>query len=99
MAAQWLFAACLCGAAAASAQDFDRGALLYDSYCVTCHREGLHDRQNSKVATYADLRYEVERWTRQAGRTFSAAEREDLVEFLDAKHYRLERNPRPDKKL
>jgi mono/diheme cytochrome c family protein len=82
-----------CLAAAASAQDVTRGAVLYDTHCIACHREGLHDRANSKVASYADLRFQVERWTAQTGRSFSAAEREDLIEFLDASHYRLDRRP------
>ena len=85
-------------AGAARAQDVDQGRLLYDTYCVSCHREGLHDRQNSKVATYADLRFQVERWTQQSGHRFTLAEREDLIEYLDAVHYRLagreDRRPR-----
>lgn len=83
----------------AAAQDVSRGQLLYETHCIVCHREGLHDRKNSKVATYADLRYQVERWTKETGRPFSAAEREDLIEFLDATHYRLDLRPRPDKRL
>ena len=82
----------------AAAQDVSRGQLLYETHCIRCHREGLHERKNSKVATYGDLRYQVERWTKEAGRTFTPAEREDLIEFLDATHYRLYLNPRPDKK-
>ena len=99
MAAQWLMAALLLACASAGAQDISRGQLLYETHCIMCHREGLHERKDSKVATYTDLRYQVERWTRQAGRVFSAAEREDLIEFLDATHYRLDRNLRPDKKI
>jgi mono/diheme cytochrome c family protein len=83
----------------ANAQDISRGQMLYETHCVVCHREGLHERRNSKVATYADLRYQVERWTQQTGRSFTPAEREDLIEFLDATHYRLDLNPRPDKKF
>jgi len=86
-------------AGAAHAQDVSRGRLLYENHCIVCHREGLLDRKNSKVATYADLRYQVERWTRETGRRFTSEEREDLIEFLDATHYRLYLNPRPDKKL
>lgn len=80
-----------CIAGAAGAQDVSRGALLYDTHCIACHREGLHDRNNSKVATYADLRLQVERWTAQTGRPFTDADREDLIEYLDAAHYRLDR--------
>ena len=83
----------------AAAQDVSRGRLLYETHCIVCHREGLHERMNSRVATYADLHFQVERWTRHSGRSFTQAEREELVEFLDATHYRLDLNPRPDKKF
>jgi len=98
MSPRWLLAllpVCL----SAAAQDASRGQLLYETHCSKCHREGLHDRRNSKVATYSDLHFQVERWTRETGRSFTRAERDDLVEFLDAKHYRLDLHPRPDKKL
>ena len=76
---------------AANGQDVSRGAALYDNHCFACHREGLHDRANSKVASYADLRVEVERWAGQSRRRFSPEEIEELIEFLDAAHYRLDR--------
>ncbi len=78
---------------AAAAQDVSRGALLYETHCASCHREGLHDRRNSLVKSYADLHFQVERWTKQTGRTFARGELEDLIEFLDASHYRLDRRP------
>ena len=89
----WTLGVLVCVATAAGAQDVTRGAALYDTHCIVCHHEGLHDRKNSKVETYADLRSQVERWTKQTGRRFTADEREDLIEFLDASHYRLDRRP------
>jgi len=77
-------------ATVAQAQDVTRGQLLYETNCITCHREGLHDRKSSKVRTYADLRVEVERWTRQTGRPYSRDDIEDLIDFLDRTHYRLD---------
>ena len=99
MGLRWLLAAWCLASVSAAAQDVSRGRLLYETHCIVCHREGLHGRMNSRVATYEDLRYEVERWTKQSGRSFTPAERADLIEFLDATHYRLDLNPRPDKKL
>jgi mono/diheme cytochrome c family protein len=99
MNARWVLAALVLVCASAAAQDVSRGQLLYETHCIVCHREGLHERKDSKVATYADLRYQVERWTKETRRAFTASEREDLIEFLDATHYRLYLNPRPDKKL
>ena len=89
-----MYLALLAAAAApAVAQDVSRGILLYETHCLSCHREGMHDRAKSKVANYADLRVQVEFWTRQTGRPFTAEDREDLIEFLDAAHYRLDRRP------
>jgi mono/diheme cytochrome c family protein len=91
MKARWAYAACLWLLGGfAGAQDVGRGELLYETHCMTCHREGLHDRKNSTVASYADLRFQVERWSKETGRRFTPAEREDLIEFLDATHYRLD---------
>lgn len=90
-----LCAGFLCVTASATAQDVSRGAALYDNHCFACHREGLHDRANSKVATYADLRLQVQRWAGQSGRRFTPDEIEELIEFLDAAHYRLDRRDYP----
>ena len=75
--------------------DIGRGGHLYEAHCQSCHREGLHDRANSRVATYSDLRFEVDRWAAQTGRKFTDAERAQLVAYLDANHYHLgQRSPR-----
>lgn len=88
--ANLVFAVALCLTSGAAAQDVSRGALLYETHCIMCHREGLHDRRSSKVHSYADLRAQVERWAAQTGRRFSRVEIDELVDFLDASHYRLD---------
>lgn len=85
-----VFAVALCLTASAVAQDVSRGAALYDTYCVSCHREGLVDRYASKIRSYADLRAAVERWAAQSGRRFTRVEVDELVDYLDAAHYRLD---------
>ena len=82
-------------AGAALAQDVERGRLLYETHCSGCHYPRLHDRANSSVQSEDDLRRQVERWTRQAGRPFSEAERDDLVAYLNATHYRLKAGDGP----
>lgn len=85
-----VFAVALCLTSSVFAQDVSRGALLYETHCVSCHREGLHDRDASKVRNYADLRFQVERWAAQTGRRFTPVEIDELIDFLDASHYRLD---------
>lgn len=80
----------LLAAGAAHAQGIDRGRLLYETHCATCHTERLHDREKSAIRSYADLRGEVGRRAALTNRRFSPDELEDIIEFLDRSHYRLD---------
>ena len=77
-------------AAAARAQNVDRGRLLYETHCATCHTERLHEREKSLIRSYADLRGEVGRRAALTNRQFSPDELDDIIEFLDRSHYRLD---------
>ena len=77
-------------AGAAHAQGIDRGRLLYETHCASCHTERLHDREKSLIRSYADLRGEVGRRAALVNRRFSPDELEDIIEFLDRSHYRLD---------
>lgn len=84
-------AALLLLAGAVQAQGIDRGRLLYDTYCGTCHTERLHDREKSLIRSYGSLKDEVyRRADLVTNRRFSADELEDIIEFLDRSHYRLD---------
>ena len=77
-------------AGAAHGQNIDRGRLLYDTHCGSCHTERLHTREKSAIRSYADLRAEVGRRAALTNRRFSPEELEDIIEFLDRSHYRLD---------
>ena len=80
----------LLAAGAAQAQGIDRGRLLYETHCATCHTERLHEREKSAIRSYADLRGEVGRRAALTNRRFSPDELDDIIEFLDRSHYRLD---------
>jgi mono/diheme cytochrome c family protein len=73
---------------AAWGQDLERGKILYETHCATCHSERLHHRDKSKIKTLADLRDEVARWAPQTKHGFTLDEREAVVQYLNASHYR-----------
>jgi len=73
----------------APSQDLERGRLLYQTHCATCHSERLHHRDKSKIKSLADLRDEVARWAPQTRHRFTLDEIEDVVQFLNASHYRI----------
>jgi hypothetical protein len=78
-------------ASAAHAQNIDSGRLLYETHCASCHTERLHEREKSSIRSYDDLQREVGRRALLVpNRRFTRDELEDMVEFLDRTHYRLD---------
>ncbi|MEW5864264.1 MAG: hypothetical protein AB1773_11845 [Pseudomonadota bacterium] len=91
-----LVAAAVLGAGsvpAASAQDADRGRLLYETHCLECHYERIHRRapERSLVKSLAALRQEVARRAALTARRFSPDELDDIAEYLNRSHYRFDR--------
>ena len=75
----------------AQAQDAARGKLLYDTHCVACHYERIHDRApaQSLVGSLAELRVEVAGRARLTERKFTAQELEEIAAYLNQSHYRF----------
>jgi mono/diheme cytochrome c family protein len=89
MSPRLVAAALVAVASAAGAQDLERGRALYETHCVQCHAERLHERGASIVHDMDGLRAQVERWARQTGQRFSAMDVEDVAQYLNATHYRF----------
>ena len=79
----------LLAASPVAAQDFDRGRVLYQTYCGGCHYERIHQRARTEIRDLADLRDMVARWAKQTNYRFSLDELEDVVEYLNVSHYRI----------
>ena len=73
------------------AQDLQRGKLLYETHCATCHTERLHGREKTAVKNMADLRDMVALWAKQTKRSFTVDELEDIAQHLNRSHYQLQR--------
>lgn len=75
----------------AHAQDVGRGKLLYDTHCVACHYERVHERDTSKslVRSLAALRQEVANRALLTDRKFTPVELDDIAAYLDRSHYRF----------
>jgi mono/diheme cytochrome c family protein len=84
-------------AASASAQDAERGRLLYETHCGTCHYERVHQRVRTEVRDLDQLRDMVARWAPQTRHPFTLDEQESVVQYLNASHYRFGLPPRPKK--
>lgn len=77
----------------AAAQDAVRGRELYETHCLACHYERIHKRDPSRslVKTHAGLRVEVAKRATLTGRAFTARELDDISEYLDRSHYKLQK--------
>jgi len=75
------------------AQDADRGRQLYETHCLSCHYERIHQRDPSRslIKTLTDLRLQVVRWAAQTPRSFTPQEIDEIAEYLNRSHYRLEK--------
>jgi mono/diheme cytochrome c family protein len=76
-------------AGGAAAQESDRGRLLYETHCGTCHYERVHERIRSDVRELADLRDTVARWAKETKHQFTLDEIEQVVQYLNRSHYRF----------
>jgi len=74
-------------------QDAQRGKALYDIHCVACHYERIHNRDPSRtlIRSLADLRVEVARRAVQTRQRFTIEDLDDIAEYLNRSHYRLEK--------
>lgn len=75
-------------ARAADPPDAQRGRLLYENHCQSCHTSKVHGRNPPLAIDRGALRRIVGDWARQAGLGWEAGEIEDVVQYLEVTHYR-----------
>ena len=83
--------ACIAGAAVA--QDAERGRLLYQTHCLGCHYERIHNRDPSRslVKSPAQLGVEVAKRAQMTKQRFTVEDLDDIAEYLDRSHYRFKK--------
>ena len=79
----------LAAALPAQAQDARRGRQLYETLCLGCHYEHVHDRapERSEVHSLNELRKETTLRAGLTGIRFTREDIEDVVAYLDQSHY------------
>jgi mono/diheme cytochrome c family protein len=77
----------------AQAQDAVRGKLLYEAHCLSCHYERIHKRDpaRSTIRSHTALRVAVGRWAEQVKRPLSIEDTDDIAEYLNRSHYKLDK--------
>jgi mono/diheme cytochrome c family protein len=69
--------------------DVMRGSELYRMHCSACHTAQVHWRDARLARSWDDLRYQVARWQRMGGQSWSREEIEDVAAYLNRVFYEL----------
>jgi hypothetical protein len=66
----------------------NRGRLLYENHCVSCHTSTVHVREKRKAADFAALRGWVARWSTELKLKWGEEEQLAVTRYLNDRHYR-----------
>ena len=69
--------------------DPQRGQLLYDTQCASCHTTQAHWRDNSIVGSWSDVLAQVGRWQDNTGQHWSVSEIGDVAAYLNSVYYKM----------
>jgi len=72
-----------------TAVDVLRGGELYGTYCIACHTAQVHWRDKRIVQSWDDLRYQVARWQKIAGQSWSREDIDDVAAYLNRTFYEV----------
>lgn len=72
-----------------AAADAQRGRLLVENHCQSCHGSVVHTRESRKVKSPAELRAFIARWSAELKLGWQDAERADVYDHLNNRYYRF----------
>lgn len=67
--------------------DAERGKLLYETRCGACHKSSVHSRSARKATSFTSLRAQVQRWSGEAGGSWTAGDIDDMTLYLNQRFY------------
>lgn len=77
------------GALAALPGDSAEGKRLHDSNCTGCHDSSVYTRQTRTVRSVDALKQQLETCGHAANKNLSAADRQNIVKYLNERFYKL----------
>jgi len=69
--------------------DAERGRLLYENHCMSCHASTVHIRDQRKSKTPAELHAWILRWSEELKLNWREAERADVYQHLNNRYYKF----------
>lgn len=65
----------------------DRGRMLYENHCLTCHESVVHIRERQRAGSFAEVTSWVVRWASGLELDWRAEEIQDVVRYLNRRFY------------
>lgn len=70
-------------------RDEGRGALLYGTYCESCHTTEVHWREKKLATDWPALVAQVRRWQANAALGWGEGDIAEVARYLDGRFYRF----------
>jgi mono/diheme cytochrome c family protein len=70
--------------------DVAEGQRLHDANCLSCHDTSIYTRKDRAIHSLDALKHQVEGCGHLAKKEFSAAQRQDIVKYLDERFYHFQ---------
>jgi mono/diheme cytochrome c family protein len=67
----------------------ERGQLLYENHCTSCHTSTVHIREQRKAKTPAEVRAWILRWSGELKLNWSEDELADVYQYLNNRYYKI----------
>jgi hypothetical protein len=74
-------------ASAALPGDSADGKRVHDASCTGCHDTSIYSRKDRSVRSFDALKEQMESCTHMAAKDFSAADRQNLIKYLNDQFY------------
>lgn len=67
----------------------DRGQLLYENHCASCHDSGVHLRQSGKAHSVKDIRQWVIRWSKNLELDWTNNDVDVVTDYINRRFYQF----------
>lgn len=85
----WLLVAALVAAPGAFGADPDRGRMLLDTHCVSCHDSRVYKRDSKLGTSYEEIRKQVVRWETDTSLKWSDGDIDAVTTYLARTFYKV----------
>lgn len=75
--------------AGAQPKSDDRGRLLYETYCISCHTTQVHWRDSGLAKDWITLKGQIDRWQKTIGQRWTFDQIDDVARYLNSSFYKF----------